>query len=633
MVKTNSLLLDEKFEIVAGYLYGFCSPSLIISINKPITSLENDASKRILDGLSSIIPISIKKIGNAKNILDVLKLCIFEMQTLANWPIFEETITIEEDGKFTLIIPVVKYAHQSQWVAIQNLIEYINTSIALGNIVSPLNKLSNAISFMKNFGVQRENVLHFLKAAFKQEIPFIKFPGTVYQFGYGALSQLLDSSFTEASSYISTYLAKDKGITLEILNDAGIPTPNHARINHPNDAMKFANTFGLPVVIKPGDTEGGIGVTLDIRNENEAAVAFNKALKFSKHVVVENYITGHDYRLVVFQGKLIWAIHRVPAHVLGDGTSSISALIAIENKKSSRNTASLSPMKPLELNEESIKVLQEQGFDQNSVLQKNAVAYLKKQGSISTGGTPVAVFDKVHEDNRMLAIRAAEALRLDLAGIDLLMPDITKSWREVGGAICEVNAQPMLGSLTSSHLYALILDQLILKKGRPPTSLILNLGDENNFAETLTKNLNKLKIKSCLITKDFITNHLFSIQKNISKELATTRDMNIDAYAMVIHDEADIKNGLAFQYIDNLIVIGNEDEFKKVWESQFLGKILPMCDRNLLFTFKINDQDKSKLSFNKKIKITDQLTEEQCLNYVLTNIQEKMMSANDYKIS
>ena len=618
------LLLNESFQIIDGYLYGLHYPSLIISINKPLPVLKDAQSKEMIDNLFSSLNLSAYSGYIRNDILDIFKLFILKIQEKANWPIFEEAVILEEENYFTLAIPSINYGHQQAWMLTQNLTSYINKIIKSENITNILNTILNTASLMKNIGIQRENVLHFLKAAFKEGIPFLKFPGLVYQFGYGSLSRLLDSSFTEESSQISAALARNKSVTLEILSGAGIPIPKHANVKHPSGAVRFANNYGFPIVIKPGDKDGGVGVTVDIQNENEINEAFKKASEFSNHIVVENYILGNDYRLVVFRGQLIWAIRRVPAHVIGDGISSIKELISIENKKKLRDVNSLAPLKPLELTDETMRLLKKQGVDENHIPKLDEIIYLKKQGNIAAGGTPFQVFDKVHEDNRNLAIRAAEILRLDLAGIDLLMPDITQSWRDVGGAICEVNAQPMLGSLTSSHLYAKIIMELIPKKGRAPTNIIISLDKEHSFGKNLKYELSTLNIKSCLINEHLIISDNFEIKKEISLELATIRDRNIDVFIKEINSENSVNNGLAFEYIDNLVIIDDTDNIKKnKTYTDLLKKILPMCKGEIFLSYELKKEDRKKIFISKAIKVNDGLSAKKILELVKKNILKK----------
>jgi cyanophycin synthetase len=621
----RTLLLNESFQLIEGYLYGLHCPSLIITINKPLPVFENDKLKEIIDNLSLGLNLNAHSNCIRKDILDIFKLCVFKIQEIANWAVFEEAVIIEEENHFTLAIPSIKYGHQQTWMLTQNLANYINSICNGENSTNSLNALLSTTSLMRNIGIQRENVLHFLKAAFKEGIPFLKFPGLVYQFGYGSLSRLLDSSLTEESSQISAALARNKSVTLEVLSDAGIPIPKHVNIKHPSGAVKFANSFGFPIVIKPGDQDGGIGVTVDIQNENEINQAFKKASEFSKNIVVEDHVLGHDYRLVVFRSQLIWAVQRVPAHIIGDGISTIKKLISIENKKKSRDAQSLAPLKPLELSDEAIIFLKKQGADQNSVPKLNEVIYLKKEANIAAGGIPVAVFDKVHEDNRTLAIKAAEILRLDLAGIDLIMPDITKSWRDVGGAICEVNAQPMLGSLTSSHLYVKIINDLIQKKGQAPTNLIINLNKKSGFGKTLKSELDTINIRSCLINGHSIISDAFEIKKETLHELATIRDRKIDVFITEINCKHDLNHGLSFEYIDNLVIIDNANNPKKNKSYiDILKKVLPMCKGEIFFSYKIRIEEKKEISVNKKIKVHEGLSTRQIIALVKNNIKNKL---------
>ena len=156
-------------------------------------------------------------------------------------------------------------------------------------------------------------------------------------------------------------------------------------------------------------------------------------------------ISGRDYRLNVFNGELIWAIERVPGGVTGDGKSSITKLVELLNSDPLRGEGTHAPLKQLNLDDEARQLLRQYSRDENSVPAEGEFVRLRRNANVATGGTPVSVFDQIHPDNKLLAIRAAAALRLDLAGVDLLIPDIGQSWKLGGAAVCEVNSQPNLG--------------------------------------------------------------------------------------------------------------------------------------------------------------------------------------------
>lgn len=314
------------------------------------------------------------------------------------------------------------------------------------------------------------NTPFFIKYANQLNIPIIEFMGDSIQYGHGYNSFWLDSSFTENTSVLSIKLARNKLQTLSLLKESGIPTTPYRYLNNKEVALEFVEKEGYPVVIKPVDLDGGLGVFTEILNEKDLFESFNEAKKFSSNIMIEKHFYGKDYRLNVFNGKCIFAVERQPGGVVGDGYSSIKELIEELNLDERRGVS----LFKLEIDEEALFMISKQGYSLYSIPKKNVFVSLRRKANIKSGGMPIDVFHSIHPDNADLAVRATEALRLDLSGVDLLIPDISISWRESGAIICEVNAQPDIGSITSSHLYPMILKELVPNKGRIPIVLILD---------------------------------------------------------------------------------------------------------------------------------------------------------------
>jgi cyanophycin synthetase len=330
--------------------------------------------------------------------------------------------------------------------------------------------------YVKEFsskGVGGSNTQRFLQAAQENRMPWFRLASTVFQIGHGSKARWLDSSFTDTTSVIGANLARNKIMAANVLRQAGLPVPDHALADTPEAALSVAARLGFPVVVKPLDQDGGVGVAAGLKDDAEVLKAFAQAREFSTAIMVEKHVEGRDYRLVVFEGRLIWALERVPGSVTGDGVSSVRDLINRCNEEPARLKRFGAPLAPLTINDEALSLLAERGMDLESVPDAGDWIRLRRVSNIATGGTPVGVFDKVHPDNRLLAERAANALRLDLAGIDLLIPDIERSWMETGAAICEVNAKPTIGNTTSAHLYGQILTSMVKADGRIPIALIV----------------------------------------------------------------------------------------------------------------------------------------------------------------
>lgn len=317
------------------------------------------------------------------------------------------------------------------------------------------------------------NTRRFLQAAHERGIPWRLLAGNVYEVGQGVHARWLDSTFTDATSQVGAGLARNKLLAAQVLRAAGLPVPAHRPVVSAEQAREEAARLGYPVVIKPMDRDGGAGVAAGLQTPEQVMQAFARARVLSDNVLLEKHVEGRDYRLTVLDGRLLWAIERVPGGVTGDGRHSVAGLLEALNADPRRGLHDGAALKPLALDDEALELLRLAGLSPDAVPASGRFVRLRRTANVSTGGMPVAVLDQVHPDNRRLAERAALALRLDLAGIDLLIPDIARSWRETGAAICEVNAQPQLGATTAPHLYGEILQHLLGGDGRLPLSLVV----------------------------------------------------------------------------------------------------------------------------------------------------------------
>jgi len=189
---------------------------------------------------------------------------------------------------------------------------------------------------------------------------------------------------------------------------------------------------------------------------------------------VEKHVEGNDYRVHVYKGEAFWVSHRVPGSVTGDGKNTVAQLLEQLNADPRRGErGSNAPLKRIDLDEEANDLLIEQGFTAQSIPPSGLFVRLRRAANVATGGVPTPVLHEAHPDNLALAIRAARVMGLDLAGVDLLMPDIGRSWLETGAAICEINAQPQY----NPGVHAGVLQRLVQKDGRIPVVVVL--GDED----------------------------------------------------------------------------------------------------------------------------------------------------------
>ncbi len=282
-----------------------------------------------------------------------------------------------------------------------------------------------------------------VKAAEDRGIPWLRLNRySLVQLGHGSFAKRIQATVTSETRNIAVEIASDKEEANKILEDLGLPVPLQRLVYGEGEAARAAERIGFPVVVKPLNANHGRGVAIDLTDKETVRKAFNEARKHSRGVLVERFIRGLDHRLLVVNGRLVAAAKRVPGHVVGDGARSVEALMEEVNADPRRGIGHEKILTRLELDHQAERLLKLKGYTRDSVPAAGEVVYLRSTGNLSTGGTAVDVTDVIHPDNREMAERAAKAIGLDVAGVDFLTEDIARSYREIGGAICEINAAP-----------------------------------------------------------------------------------------------------------------------------------------------------------------------------------------------
>lgn len=282
-----------------------------------------------------------------------------------------------------------------------------------------------------------------IEAAEARNIPWLRLNEySLVQLGHGRYQKRIQATITSETRHIAVEMASDKEETNRMLSALGLPVPRQILVRSADRAVRAARRIGFPVVVKPFNANHGRGVSIDLTDDEQVARAFEQAERHSRSVLVESYIRGFDHRLLVVNGQLIAASKRVPAHVVGDGSRSIAELVADVNRDPRRGIGHEKVLTRIEFNHQSDRLLAQHGYDRDTVPPAGETVYLCSTANLSTGGTAIDVTDMVHPDNREMAVRAAGAIGLDVAGIDFLTEDIGRSYKESGGAICEVNAAP-----------------------------------------------------------------------------------------------------------------------------------------------------------------------------------------------
>ena len=282
-----------------------------------------------------------------------------------------------------------------------------------------------------------------VRAAEERGIPWLRLNRqSLVQFGHGRFQKRIQATTTSLTSNIAVELASDKEETNQILRDLGLPVPDQRMVQTARDARRAAQRIGFPVVLKPLAGNHGRGVSINLTTDEEVETAFAKASEYGRNVVVESYIEGFDHRLLVIDGQLVAAAKRIPGHVIGDGQRTVAELLDLLNQDPRRGIGHEKVLTRIEIDAQAERLLARIGYKLDSVPAADEVVYLRSTANLSTGGTAIDVTDEIHPDNRDMAIRAIQAIGLDIGGVDFLTADITRSYREVGGGICEINAGP-----------------------------------------------------------------------------------------------------------------------------------------------------------------------------------------------
>jgi cyanophycin synthetase len=265
---------------------------------------------------------------------------------------------------------------------------------------------------------------------------------SLVQLGQGRKQVRIRASVTSKTSSIASDVASDKELTKQLLKISGVPVPQGARVRDAQRALALLRQLNGPLVCKPLDGNHGRGVTLDIRTEEQLLHAFEIAHSHSSQVIVEEQLTGRDYRILVVEGQVVAVTERKPAEITGDGQQTIAQLIARVNADPRRGDGHECVMTRIKVDDHVRERLARQGLSLESVPAAGSIVQLRATANLSTGGTGIDRTDEIHPDNALFARRAALAVGLDVAGIDFLAPDISESVLSTGGGIIEVNASP-----------------------------------------------------------------------------------------------------------------------------------------------------------------------------------------------
>jgi len=392
----------------------------------------------------------------------VLEVASLALQAQSGCPVtFSRTATTQQSDVFQV---VVEYSEEAVGRRALELAEQLcqaamrNEPFDLAAAIAELKDLDEDVRLGPSTGA-------IVDAAVARGIPYRRLTeGSLVQFGWGSRQRRIQAAETDRSSAIAEAIAQDKELTKKLLDAAGVPVPVGREVADIEDAWRAMAEIAAPVVVKPKDGNQGKGVTVNISTREQLNAAYAAASAISEEVLVEKYIPGSDYRFLVVGNQLVAAARRDPPLVIGDGTSTVQALVDQVNSDPRRGSGHATSLTKIRIDDIAVSCLAEQHLTLDSVPGKGARVILRNNANLSTGGTATDVTDDVHPDLAASAIAAAQMVGLDICGIDVVCDSVLQPLEEQGGGIVEANAAPGL----RMHL------QPSFGKGRPVGDAIVS---------------------------------------------------------------------------------------------------------------------------------------------------------------
>jgi cyanophycin synthetase len=406
-----------------------------------------------------------------------------------------------------------------------------------------------------------------------RDIPWIRLgTNSLIQLGYGINQMRFQATITCKTSNIAVDIACNKEQTKKMLDAASIPVAKGSICVDEEDLADTIKSIGYPIVLKPLDGNHGKGASINVTNWEDAVLGLEYAQKYSRRVIVERFITGHDFRVLVIDNKIVAAAQRVPAHVVGDGINSIEELIEIVNADPRRGYGHENVLTEIEIDRDSLELLEKRNMTVNSIPEKDDIVYLKSTANLSTGGTSIDVTDMMHPENVFMAERISRIIGLDVCGVDIMASNLTQSLKENGGVILEVNAAPGFRMhLAPSeglprNVAAPVIDMLY-PLGKPSRIPIIAITGTNG--KTTTTRLIAHIVKNNGFRVGFTTSDGIYIQNHLMEKGDTTgpisaeyilKDPNVEFAVLETARGGILRSGLGFSRCDIGIITNIQED-------------------------------------------------------------------------
>ncbi len=479
VILPGPVALIGRPEFKQGYLYGLALPACVIrlQLTAGVESILEKKSRDILHAQLGEPEIGADDEGCAftRTANKIAYWCL-EVQNRCGLFVQRDfrvgSVTPPADGAASVSLTLPYRFAEPAMAALSLVINLINRSAGNKPAVSEIRTLVDASTkLIARYRERGQNVPDILKAAGARGIPFQRVDGQLYQFGIGGAQRMLESTFTDKTALIGANLCRDKMMAANILSQSGYPGGTPVQIDSADAAFSEAVRLGYPVVVKPIDADGGRGVWADIRSEADVRKAFDVARAESSRVMIDRHVAGTGHRFTIMFGKVVKVTAKMPWGVTGDGTSTIAALVGSQHARANEDNAA-PPVKGKAptIDDEALSLLRQYALTLDSVPAAGEFIALRRRNNANAGGSTVLLeLDKVHDDNLALALRLATLFMLDVAGIDLIIPDISRSWLEQDCLICDVNSQPQVGTTAAADFLA----EVIPGSGRIGVTLVL----------------------------------------------------------------------------------------------------------------------------------------------------------------
>ena len=370
----------------------------------------------------------------------VIEHIALEIQTLAGMECgFGRTRGTGKEGVYNVVFSYKEenvgiYAANAAVKIAEALIEGVEYD--LNNDIKTMREMREKFRFGPSTG-------SIVDEAVSRNIPFIRLNNqSLVQLGYGKNQVRFRATMTDKTSSIAVDLASNKDETKKMLTDAAIPVANGMCISEISEIETVISRVGFPLVFKPLDGNHGKGASINVKTKEEALAAFEHAKKYSRKIIVEKFISGFDFRILVINHRFIAAALREPAHVIGDGVSTIEQLIELENQDERRGYGHEDVLTEISIDRETLDELSKLNYTLQTILEKGKVCHLKGTANLSTGGTSTDVTDIVHPNNVFIFERISRVIGLDICGIDVMANNLNEPLEVTGGVVLEVNAAP-----------------------------------------------------------------------------------------------------------------------------------------------------------------------------------------------